>query len=198
MDEAIFPRSFQAKIGSCKYSWWVEHLDRDSFEALLCAIAEFSTRIHKQCGRGHFPFRIPADHTAREHRMKRALKDLATIQATGRIDRDEEPAWSVAEAWSRGTPFFPLWYREHLLRDSGTAWAHNLDERSVAEILFLVAEYSVRCASPPEFDLESETAIAVGIAIDTIVRICYGERTTPAELRLRIAGQSPAKGEEPR
>ncbi len=187
MDEAIFPRSFAAKIGPCKYSWWVERLDRDSFEALLCAIGEFSSRIHKECGRDHFPFRMPADSTAREYRMKRALKELATIQATGRIDRDEEPAWAMGVAWSRGTPFFPLWYREHLLRDSGTAWAHNLDERSVAEILFLVAEYSVRGTSPPEFDLESETAIAVGIALDAIVGICFGETTTPAALRLRIA-----------
>lgn len=189
MDEAIFPQSFEAKIGSCKYGLWVERLDRDSFEALLCAIAEFSTRVHRECGRDHFPFLIPADHTAREPRMKDALETLATIQASGRVDLDDEPAWAVAEEWSRGTPFFPLWYREHLLCDSGTAWAHNLDERSLAEILFRVAEYSVRCSSPPEFDLEPETAIAVGIALATIVRICGGERITPAELRLRIAGR---------
>ena len=194
MDATVFPPSFIGKLGVGKYTFWVKDLDLDSFETLLCAIAEFSTHIHRKSGSDHFPYRIPAEHTARELRMRDALRDLAAIHATGRLEKFEAAGWE--RELPIGRPFFPLRYREHLLRNPGTAWAHNLDERAVVLLFWLVGVFSIRCYTAPEFDLDPETAIPIRIALETIQRIWSGERTTPAELRLRLAKQIESSPED--
>ncbi len=105
--------------------------------------------------------------------MRDALRDLATIQATGRLEEFEAAGWE--RDLPTGRPFFPLWYREHLLRNLGTAWAHNLDERAVVLLFWLVGVFAIRCYSPPEFDLAPDAAIPVGIALEKIRRIWSGE-----------------------
>jgi hypothetical protein len=173
-----------------KYTRWAQHLDVITLEAALLALGEFGSRYWAmRSSDGRLPAPSFQKHLMAEYRMVYALESFAVIRATRSLNFEMGSIWN--RDCSPDAPAFARDYGDLLARDPCTAWAHPLNERCFAVLLWMIGEYGIRVNSswapdsgeypPPSFDGPAQQTLPMRAALRLIAMVESGARVDPTE-----------------
>lgn len=135
-----------------KYSRWAERLDADGLQATILAVGEFGRRYSNMRRLdGKFPAPTFRRMDLAECRVVWALEAFAFIY----VNEPLECRLHVVGGFSlspKNSAFSPE-FAHRLARNPLTAWAKNMDENSLALLLWNIGEYCIRMSfcPPPTF-----------------------------------------------
>lgn len=179
---------FRANLAKGKYSSWAAEISDERLRVLLSVVGEFG-RLAADLAAATGSAVTPSFETrgVSVERMAKALDSLASVRAAGRLNGSMGSEWH--KLFDDAEMAFSDEFSASLAASPETAWASQLDKRSLALLLWAIGEYGIRINTrtpswqPPTFDGPVELTHPMRLALLLLSKLEAGEDVSEMDMQ---------------